>query len=536
MKKQPLALSRNLQIFFITIFIALSCIGVLAQRATPTPTPAPGIRPIRPILVKTPVLIGEQPPSVTVVMPADCKNYLGRAMQSLCESKESYDVCLSYLKQGKWDFCALAGSEKMVARRSTREEAEARLLKLNCTEAKLGRALIFQCPSTDYNGSSANWECIAYQNGTPGIGCAPPLDLLGIYADKIMQALKGKPVGLAFVVTNKKGETAERAWGVARKSPDSNPMKMTTDSKYSLASVSKNITAAALMHLLNSKGVKVTDRMADYLPADFLPGMHISFIGITFEELLTHRAGIRCDKTLNVDYESLKKCTAIGVKIDDKSKDCNGNNLGNTTDIGCYQNTDYALMRLLIPGLNGFDGYKIKDPAEKAAKFAQLYSDYVNAVDFSKAGFKAYCHPTDGDKQPLAYKLSAPNGIGGDFGNNDLACGSMGWVLSAKMLSKYFYKLNFSEDIVTKKVSEQMREKLYGYQAKSEFDSKFGKVRMYWHGGYHPGSMNPGEINTIVINFSNGIQIAFIMNSDTPSSVNFGGVLTQSMIDAMNLQ
>lgn len=460
-----------------------------------------------------------------LLMKRDCKNYLGRPMQSLCTTERAYEVCVNYLKQGKWDYCVFTGNETMRARRVDAAQAKQDLLKKNCKELSANN---FQCPDTDYVLSTAYLDCIAYQNGNSGVKCAAPPDLLKIYADKIEAQLKGKPVGYAFVVTNDKGESVERAWGMARKSPDLPTLPMSVNAKYTLASVSKNITAAALMKLLNQKNIPVTTKIRTYLPKNW--NIPSSFNDTTFEELLKHRSGIRCDFG-NVGYESTKTCVENGVNVNLKNADCNGNWVSEKQPIGCYNNYNYALFRILIPRLNGFADDNISDPA---TAYAVQYANFVNKEILAKARTQALCKPSDGNQQPLAYKLSAPKGKGDDFGDMSLRCGSQGWFMNARTLSEYFSRLNRTDEIIPKKIAEQMRENLYGYTNKAEFTTKFGKVFRWWHGGFHPASMNDGEINTLVMRFSNGVQIAFIMNSDLPDNLSFANILMNSMYSALN--
>lgn len=459
------------------------------------------------------------------IMKQDCKNYLGRPMQSLCTSETAYTACVNYLKQGKWDYCVFTGDEKKRAKRATNDEAKQTLIKKNCKEIS---ANTFQCPDTDYALSTAYLDCLAFQYGTATVRCADPLDLLTIYADKIEAQLKGKPVGYAFVITNDKGKTIERAWGSARKSPDSPNLAMSVNSKYTMASVSKNITAAAVLKVLAQKNIPVTERIYKYLPKDWKLSNGIA--DITFEQLLKHRSGIRCDFG-NVGYADTKTCLEKGVNTNSKNADCGNKWISDSQAIGCYNNYNYALFRILIPRVNGFSADNSTDPA---TEYAYQYLNYVNKEIFAKAQTKALCKPSDGNQQPLSYKLSAPNGKGEIFGDMSLYCGSQGWFLNAVTLSRYFSLLNRTDEIVSKQISQQMRENLYGYTNQAEFNTKYGKILRWWHGGYHPASMNDGEINTLVMRFSNGIQIAFIMNSDLPVGMNYGDVLTNSMYEALN--
>src|SRR5688500_10314961 len=80
--------------------------------------------------------------------------------------------------------------------------------------------------------------------------------LLASYADKLEARLKNRSVGYSFTVTGGSGNLmVSRAGGDARRAPDSGARKMSVDDKFNVASVSKTLTAAAVMKLLTEKGL-----------------------------------------------------------------------------------------------------------------------------------------------------------------------------------------------------------------------------------------------------------------------------------------
>lgn len=396
----------------------------------------------------------------------------------------------------------------------------------------------------------------------PGCESEPTVISLSKYADKIEAQLKDKnqPYGYAFVVSRAGENSVSRAWGVARRSPDVPERAMSVDVKYTMASVSKNITAAAMLKLLDdtrqgSLDEKLDEKIVPYLPFNWQPGPGIA--SITFRELLTHRTGIRCDPDFT-DYQSLKSCLAKGIVIDDKQRFCKEGGPIGQNKIGCYMNANYALFRVIIPvmlgkikpltkfewpttGPNGLLIAKIFDPAEakidedNANLAAAVYINYVNDNVFARAGLPALsCGPTDVDQQGKAYKLSAPNKAGTDFGNAFKNCGSTGWFLSASQMSTYFQAVNFPGKIVSGPVIMQMRNGLLGYDGTSEISAPAGKVQEWFKYGGIPASMNPGEVNTLVLHFSNGIELAIIINSDMPASLNYGVAVNSAMSDLLN--
>lgn len=378
--------------------------------------------------------------------------------------------------------------------------------------------------------------------------CKPKVVDLNKMADKIEAQWQGKPYGYAFVISRLGQPSVERAWGAARRPADPPEMPMSVDVKYTTASVSKNITAAAVLKLLDETDLKqqglnldqkLDAKIIDYLPYNWKPGAGVDTI--TFRELLKHRAGIRCMDDF-VDYQNLKKCLAKGVEVSNKGKGCKGETLA-ANQTGCYLNTNYALFRAIIPVMLG----TIKKPVlstfteeqtdtENALVAANVYIKYMNDNVYSKAGLpQIFCKATDGKKQGITYKHAAPDAKGTDYGDNTLWCGSQGWVLSAAQLATYFQTLNSTNTIVSPAIALRMRTELLGYDNVGEFNSPDGKVTYWWKPGGHPASNNPGEINTLLIHYSNGVEVAVVINSDfDPAGFDWGSVITNSLSDVLN--
>ncbi len=379
--------------------------------------------------------------------------------------------------------------------------------------------------------------------------CQPTVLDLNKLADKIEAGLQNKPYGYAFVISKVDQASVQRAWGFARRIPQDPPeMKMTVDVKYTTASVSKSFTAAALLKLLDATNLKnknlsldekLNEKIVDYLPYNWKPGPGVDTI--TFRELMKHRAGLRCGID-NDTYQNLKQCLTTGYDVNDKQKDCNGNPAPSIGP-GCYRNSNYGLIRVLITVILG----SIKKPvlstftteqtdAENAITAANTYMIYVNENVFAPAGLpKMFCRPTDGTQQGLTYKHAAPNGNGGDFGDFTLICGAHGWFVSASQLAKYFQTLNTTNKIVSPEISSRMRSELFGYDEEGELNTSAGKITYWAKPGGHPASSNAGEINTLLVHFSNGVEVVMVINSDfDPAGFDWGGLIKKSLIDLVN--
>jgi CubicO group peptidase (beta-lactamase class C family) len=156
---------------------------------------------------------------------------------------------------------------------------------------------------------------------------------IGAMGSKLVSRLKNQCVGYQFTISDQFGAVYKAAGGEARRLQDSPTLNMSTSVKFNVASVSKVITAAALIRLLwNTSGISLNSPFVFCLPPHWT--VHSSLKNITFKQLLNHTSGFRFPPN-DADYFNLKADMAKGVL---------------TSDIGKpeYNNANYALMRLLI--------------------------------------------------------------------------------------------------------------------------------------------------------------------------------------------
>lgn len=346
------------------------------------------------------------------------------------------------------------------------------------------------------------------------------------YADALENRLKGKSVGYAFVVSHENGRfTDSRAGGDARRAPDANPRKMTVDDKLNIASVSKTITAGALLKLLNLKNIGVDTKMSVYLPAFWAKGANVDTI--TFRELLTHRSGLRCSK--EVTFENLQECVAGGINLENKQKNCQNDAAGS-----CYNNSNYALFRMIIPALNGFVPKALdKKPLDEA--YTEQYIDFVRKNVFAPIGLNGINNYPIAKDPALAYQFPSPAGRGDDFGDMTKTNASRGWNMSAKELSIFVRNLLFTEKILPAKVREQMKTEGLGLFG----GNLIADVAEYGHGGYYPGKnskgelWNNGELNSLILGFSNGVSVAVLVNSQLGPGLSLSGEAKNAMKDIL---
>lgn len=332
------------------------------------------------------------------------------------------------------------------------------------------------------------------------------------FADEIENSLKGNCFGYAFVVSYKTDWKVKRANGLARTKHNPPETAMSTNMPFHTASVSKAVTAVALLKLLNQReDVSLDSNFYHYLPVHWQ--VHSSIKDITFRQLLTHTSGLR---THGIEYSKLKKVMHDGLDA-------------GATKVYNYEGINFALMRILIPALAK---YPVIQDAHgggnfdiiQAAEYASFYIDYVRKELFEKADLpKLNCEALP-YISGVCYHFPEHGNSGTDFGDQTLTCGSRGWVMSAAQMAKFFRMVHHTENILPAWLSRKMRDDLLGYDSNGKTGDN---VSFYWKNGGFPGTQNAGELNTLTIGYSNDVQVALVINSE----VSFGKDNIASMIN-----
>jgi CubicO group peptidase (beta-lactamase class C family) len=350
----------------------------------------------------------------------------------------------------------------------------------------------------------------AQATGTPGnpaapanvrvspaaLGAFPPFDL-NAFADKLEAQLAGRTVGYAFVVSFRDKEQVARAGGLARRAPDAPERPMSVDERFNVASVSKPITAAAVMKRMQGapqplgRAPSWLDQpMAPYLPRGWQLGTNVD--RVTFRQLLTHRSGIQCETPGS--FEDLRGC------LDDDVSDAQ---YGTSK----YNNTHFHLFRLLLPRLNPAPGQVVN---VSPSALANGYHTFTRTQVLAPAGIPdAECKPL-AQAPALAYQRPGPPLAGGTaYFDTELTCGASGWNLSARQLGRFISALLYTDHILPPAVVEQMRTQQLGLRT----GTLKGDVWRTGHDGWFPGAQNPGQTRTVVVGLSNGVSVAAIVNS-----------------------
>jgi CubicO group peptidase (beta-lactamase class C family) len=315
------------------------------------------------------------------------------------------------------------------------------------------------------------------------------------FCDNLQKNLAGNSVGYSFSVSYQDQWANMRSGGWAHTAADPPAFAMNPEVKFSTASLSKTVTAAAALQLLepNRSPSLLDNPIGPYLPAEFNPDD--SFKSITFRQLLQHLSGIRRSPDY-IDYDSIRSYISSHPNVTNKSYQ--------------YQNTNYALFRFLIPKLA-----HIPVQPNDARGYGVAYEQYVQQHVFGPIGLAALSAQSD-SSTGLNYHFPLPSQPyhGWDLGDQTSLLASQGWIMSTQDLAHFLRDLNYSEHIVGGAIGRQMKQKCLGYDACGVPVSN-GSNQAYWaKGGFFPGCQNPGEFNGYLVVFSNDVSVALIVNSN----------------------
>ena len=184
-----------------------------------------------------------------------------------------------------------------------------------------------------------------------------PASLHAYWADHFERTIGNAPAGYAFAVRDA-DETISGAHGFQRLAPDGRGgVAMRPDSVVHLASISKTITALALLHLLDERRIDLDTPFWPHLQPAFrglAPGAHVG--EITFAQMLAHRSGL---PSREIDPPVM---TNLAGQLSQDTASAPGSAF-------VYSNLNYTIARALIETISG-----------------ETYEDYVRRVVLAPAG------------------------------------------------------------------------------------------------------------------------------------------------------
>lgn len=332
-------------------------------------------------------------------------------------------------------------------------------------------------------------------------------------SSQLKKRLDGNCIGYGYIITAKDQVITFNSGGFERLEQDAPKKDFSVFDRMNHASLSKTITAIALMHVLHKKGLSPSDSIYKYLPKNWTLGPLVKTI--TFSELLRHRAGIRFPKGQSEAYGGVRAYIASGVLQADK-------------DVQLYGNVNYGIMRILIPIIDGQVLTGTDD--QLATAYGLAYEKYANDNVISKAGVPYIACKPDDENQSLCYQFPANGAKGGDFGDWTTTNGGGGFNMSVTQYAAVMRNAFYTSSIIPQELAQTMRDSVWGFDYFGVGTTPFFKVKYVGKNGYFPGSNNPGEFNGEYVMFDNNVSVTLYVNSQ----LKYNGGPLQLLVDAFD--
>lgn len=242
------------------------------------------------------------------------------------------------------------------------------------------------------------------------------------FGQDLHASIKDRVTGYAMQLRKNGAPVYTLLWNWA-KTPADGGQGWTLDTRMHVASVSKYITAVAMVKLLDSKGISLDAKIINYLPAHWVKGPKVNLV--TFRQLLTHTSGFASNSSQS-NYNFMKQMVAAGAP---------------TNGSGDYENMNFGLCRLLLAVINGnipqnFNAGPLTDQIWDMVCI-NAYKNYCQTFIFNPAGVaNASFVPLPAYKNALAYKFPHNGEKGWNSGDLSSMAGGAAWRLSVDDLLK----------------------------------------------------------------------------------------------------
>jgi len=325
----------------------------------------------------------------------------------------------------------------------------------------------------------------------------------------IDQAYAGEAeVGYSWAIARdgQPGATGAGGWARAPWEAEDPSVPMASDRRMTIASVSKTITAVAVMKLIEeTPGLDLDDPFYPVIEDQWsglffdVEGVLVSLPGpglesVTLRNLLTHRSGL----TPGLGCGKLVQVLGLGVV----------GTPGTTYD---YENSNFCLLREVVESVSG-----------------QSYQEYVLNEVLGPMGIAGMSCEVEDSAPTLYYNtILNPGTAWGDFPS----CSAFGWYASAEDLARFL--VHFRLDTVLSDASaQQMLEECpdpggtSGYCLGWQRSTGGAIGTHHWHSGdflkkYCGGDCNKG-VNATMMRLPQGIDAAVLVNTRAGNPPNPG--------------
>ena len=286
---------------------------------------------------------------------------------------------------------------------------------------------------------------------------------------------------------------------------------MYVNQELNIASVSKTITAVAVLQLLTKNELEPGDKIGQWLPAYWNAKPVIK--DLTFKELLTHSSGLLDGSH---SWDSIRATVKRG--LDDASKPTRA-----------YANINFTLFRAIIPFLIDKNAAKNKEASYggNIAAFelwmSQTYTSYVQQRVFAPIGMNNItCKPSVNTAQMFSeFAKNAPaagiaSATPGDWSN---AVAGGGFYMSTMEMARFMAFLAHTNNMLTKDEKTMMDNLQLGWDTNdsqmTDMGQSYGKGGALYSDANNTGDNDAGDpgLQTLVVQYPKGIELSWSINS-----------------------
>lgn len=321
------------------------------------------------------------------------------------------------------------------------------------------------------------------------------------FSDAVHAAIKDKVRGYSLVVRRDTGLAAHVIWDYAKAPGDGNK-GWTIDTRMHIASVSKMITAMAIIDLLDEQGLTVDTKIGPYIPDYWQVGNNVA--DLTFRDLMRHRSGFASDDS-DGSFPAMKREVAKNVPANPD---------------GHYANVNFSLLRVLGAVLSGTVSADTKwddeiNDAMWDIAATQWLIARANTHVLAPAGVAAFSPIPSGDAA-LAYSGKTDT-QGWNSGDVSTQLGGVGFRLSPNDVAKIMGTWRRSGKIVSKELAEASVTGMLGING--DVDTNAGR------GFYRKGGWGGTDIERSVAFYLPGkVEIVLMVNSHIANDPDFSMV------------
>ena len=326
---------------------------------------------------------------------------------------------------------------------------------------------------------------------------------LDVFATKLDSILSINSIKHGFVIYHALYQTS-KAGGLKRTAADPPQTNFALTDRFNPASVTKVITATAVLKIMDRKHYSLDTTIAAFLPSTWT--IDPSIQKITFRLLLQHRSGIVDSLAPSDSYAGLKQYIQTGVHPNDVGK-------------WLYSNYGFDLCRILIPYLNGYhDNPSSNIDVETYAAFEKYMQDSI----FTPLNIQNVSYAPAINGQTLFYMYPPGNSNGTDFRNTSPGPGSAGVQLSLNELATFLFNLINSNILLSEPQKQMMLTQDLGWDNSQQYSAPSpDPVRLHSKGGWLSLDSIQG-LEAFMQYYENGLLLVGVYNGQDPHGLENG--------------